>query len=66
MRSKPTFKWLGIVFCAASIIFFLAFHLIGSHVDQNGVLHEPFALIPMGWISLAVGAGSLVTSAILQ
>jgi hypothetical protein len=28
----------------------LAWRLIGSSVDENGLLHEPFALVPLGWL----------------
>ncbi|WP_295813293.1 DUF3955 domain-containing protein [uncultured Nitratireductor sp.] len=31
---------------------------IGSSVDANGFLHEPFALIALGSISIALGAAS--------
>lgn len=32
-----------------------AFALIGSEVDAQGVLHEPFFLLPMGWALLLAG-----------
>lgn len=32
------------------------FNLMGSTVDANGVLHEPFFLIPVGWLLIMVGA----------
>lgn len=32
---------------------FGAFSLIGSHVDSNGVLREPFFLLPIGWLFAA-------------
>ena len=28
----------------------VAYYLIGSHVDENGVLVEPFPLIPIGYL----------------
>lgn len=32
----------------------IAFHLIGSSIDSDGMLHEPFALIPIGlWLVVA-------------
>ena len=33
----------------------VAARLIGSEVDVDGVLREPFALIPIGWFSLSLG-----------
>jgi len=32
------------------------YRLIGSHIDDAGLLHEPFALLPLGWLSLVSGA----------
>lgn len=34
----------------------IAFRLIGASVDEDGVLHEPFALIPIGYALIASGA----------
>jgi hypothetical protein len=33
----------------------LTFNLIGSEVDENGVLQEPFFLIPFSYLSFALG-----------
>ncbi len=32
---------------------------IGSRVDEQGFLHEPFGLIPLGWLCLMSGAALL-------
>ncbi|MFC3816549.1 DUF3955 domain-containing protein [Lysobacter sp. GCM10012299] len=37
------------VFCLA------AFQIIGSTVDSSGLLHEAFALIPVGMVLLVIG-----------
>ncbi|RCS21343.1 DUF3955 domain-containing protein [Phyllobacterium salinisoli] len=34
----------------AGIACFIALNLIGSYVAKDGVLHEPFALIPIGYL----------------
>ncbi|MBM0490660.1 DUF3955 domain-containing protein [Aeromonas jandaei] len=34
---------------------FVAFELIGATVDDNGLLHEPFALIPVGFLLVTLG-----------
>ena len=34
------------------IICFVSFYLIGSEVDENGYLHEPFFLLPVGFICI--------------
>ncbi|MGU8077157.1 DUF3955 domain-containing protein [Burkholderia pyrrocinia] len=42
----------------------LAFAVIGSEVDAHGVLHEPFALVPLGWLWVGIGLiGSLIGGA---
>ena len=33
----------------------LAYNLIGSEVDANGVLQEPFFLIPLSYLTFALG-----------
>jgi hypothetical protein len=30
--------------------------LIGSTIDEQGFLHEPFGLLPIGWLLIFVGA----------
>lgn len=46
----------------------IAFQLIGSSIDSDGMLHEPFALIPIGlWLIVAgalVGAVGLARAAV--
>jgi hypothetical protein len=41
-----------------------AFRLIGSSVDQDGFLHEPFALLPIGWLFVLLGAAWMVIATI--
>lgn len=46
----------------------IAFHLIGSSIDGDGMLHEPFALVSIGlWLIVAgalVGAAGLARAAL--
>ena len=46
---------LAYLFISLTIIFILAFNFIGSEVDENGVLQEPFFLIPFSYLSFALG-----------
>jgi len=41
-----------------------AFRLVGSSVDQDGFLHEPFALLPIGWLFVLLGAAWMVIATI--
>ena len=41
-----------------------AFRLIGSSVDQDGFLHEPFTLLPVGWLFVLLGAAWMVIATI--
>ncbi|WP_088509294.1 DUF3955 domain-containing protein [Burkholderia ubonensis] len=44
----------------------LAYTAIGSEVDAQGVLHEPFALMPVGWLMVVIGVvGSLIRGIIM-
>ncbi len=45
---------LALLGLAAAIL--LAYSLIGSSVDENGWLHEPFAAIPLSWFFGVAGA----------
>lgn len=47
----------------SGVVCMAAYRLIGSSVDKSGILHEPFLLIPLGW--LAVFLGLLVGTAYL-
>lgn len=57
-QPKTSNAWLvaGALALALSAACFTSFRLIGSHVDAEGFLHEPFALIPLGWLAGLVGA----------
>ena len=46
---------LAYLFISLTIIFILAFNFIGSEVDQNGTLQEPFFLIPFSYVSFVLG-----------
>ncbi|XEI31345.1 DUF3955 domain-containing protein [Aeromonas veronii] len=46
---------IGAVLAAMGLACSVAFELIGSTVDENGTLHEPFGLIPIGFLFVAVG-----------
>jgi hypothetical protein len=48
--------WKGaLLLCFLGGACLFAFRLIGSPIDQDGVLHEPFPLIPIGWLLISLG-----------
>ncbi len=47
---------LGILAVLAGLASLVAFRLIGGEVGPDGVLHEPFALVPLGWLAIVLGA----------
>lgn len=55
---------LAYLFISLAIIFMLTFNLIGSEVDADGVLQEPFFLIPFSYVSFALGIVFAVISVI--
>jgi len=46
---------LAYLFISLAIIFMLTFNLIGSEVDENGTLQEPFFLIPFSYLTFVLG-----------
>ncbi|CAJ1178199.1 helix-turn-helix domain-containing protein [Companilactobacillus paralimentarius] len=47
--------YVTIIMVLAGMGSFLLFKIIGSSLDGNGVLHEPFFLIPVGYLFLMMG-----------
>ena len=52
----------GVIFIVLGLACLAAFRIIGSSVDENGMLHEPFALLPIGFLLLVAGALFAVVS----
>lgn len=50
--------WLvaGALLLALSATCAVSYWRIGSHLDPDGTLREPFGFIPLGWLSALVGA----------
>ena len=48
-------KKITILLFIIGLLCLLAFNLIGSTVDAQGVLHEPFGLIPIGFLLIVLG-----------
>ncbi|MBK8418194.1 DUF3955 domain-containing protein [Candidatus Villigracilis saccharophilus] len=42
--------WLGVLLFLGAVVCMIAFNMIGSEVDAQGMLHEPFFLIPLFWL----------------
>ena len=59
---------MNVRYLVAAIACFVAaklcieFSRYGSHVDEQGFLHEHFALVPIGWLFVFAGAVLLVLS----
>lgn len=49
---------IGLIIALAGVACLVAFRYIGSTIDQRGVLHEPFALLPIGYGLLVSGAAA--------
>lgn len=53
---KKFFSWeVALFFFGIVIVCGIAFNLMGSYVDEQGILHEPFAFIPIAWLSFLLG-----------
>ena len=64
MRLVRVLKWVTGLSLLAFAACWGAYALIGSSVDEQGILREPFALIPIGWLFLFVGVGAGVLLAV--
>jgi Protein of unknown function (DUF3955) len=63
---KQLSRKLAYLFISLTLIFLLAFNLIGSEVDENGVLQEPFFLIPFGYLTFALGIIFAIISVVMK
>lgn len=41
---------IALLFLIASLVCGISYNVIGSHIDENGLLVEPFFLIPLTWL----------------
>lgn len=55
---KKTLVRFSLILLGCSFSALLAFRLIGSHVDSNGILREPFFLLPTSALLAAAGAAT--------
>jgi len=46
---------IAVIFILIGITCAVSYNLIGSYVDKTGILHEPFGLIPIGYLSIFIG-----------
>ena len=47
-------------FCLSGILCLIAYNAIGSYVDENGFLVEPFSLILLFWLFQILALAALV------
>jgi len=59
---KRISRILAYIFIGLTIIFMMVFNLVGSRVNSNGILIEPFYLIPFAYTSFILGIIFLVIS----
>lgn len=57
---------LAYLFISLAIIFMLAFNLIESEVDADGILQEPFFLIPFSYLSFTLGIIFAIISVVIK
>lgn len=60
MRKLKINFYLTIIMIIAGVGCFILFKLIGSTMDSAGILHEPFFLVPIGYLFLLMGMISTV------
>lgn len=62
---KPQFvtltRWLGLILTAAGGGSMLAIQFAETTIDEDGMLHEPFYLLPIGLLLMGMGIGLWLT-----
>ncbi|MGO2343870.1 DUF3955 domain-containing protein [Vibrio litoralis] len=53
---------ISILFCISGMLCLIAYNIIGSYVDEKGILIEPFALIPLFWLFQLLALVALVVT----
>ena len=43
-------SWVGVFLVIGAFACMVAFNVIGQEIDAQGILHEPFFLIPLFWL----------------
>jgi hypothetical protein len=65
-RASPTGRrvhyWIAVLFWLLALVCFLAYRLIGSSIDEDGVLVEPFFLVPLFWLCIVLGCIAFAAS----
>ena len=57
---------IATTFLVIGIICFLVFYLIDSQVDENGIIQEPFFLLPVGFTSLLLSIFLFILFAVIK
>jgi len=57
---------LSLISIFISIVCIVSYNIIGSEVLADGTLAEPFFLIPLGWLFLAIGIITGITAFIIS
>ncbi|WP_143593565.1 DUF3955 domain-containing protein [Synechococcus sp. 1G10] len=55
---KRNLAVISALFLLGSLACVVSYQRIGSHVDPDGTLREPFSLIPIGWATGLAGIGT--------
>ncbi len=62
-------SWLSILLLGAAAACAVTFNVIGSEVDAQGILHEPFFLIPLFWLffmASVIAGGAAILARLAQ
>ena len=56
--------WLSSLFLLLAVVCAVSYISIGSYVDEEGVLREPFGFIPLFWLFLLLSGLSFLATLI--
>ncbi len=61
-------SWMVFCLLVSAVVCLGAFNIIGQTIDAEGILHEPFFLVPLFWLSillsLIIGSANILARVI--
>ncbi|SKA72242.1 DUF3955 domain-containing protein [Desulfobaculum bizertense] len=64
MLKKLFSKRASVLLLLAACVCLFSYRLSGSYIDDNGILHESFGFIPLGWLFFLLSLVSLTGAAL--
>ncbi len=57
---------ISLVLLGLGLAFWTGYAVQGSHVDEDGILQEPFHLLALGWFFILIGGVALMAALVAR